>query len=61
MTDPAQPEKPTKLDLFKELLRKKREARKKIIDERYADLSEYDETEKERHERIMNTPSAWTT
>lgn len=50
---------PTALEKFKQKLEVLRTARQKILDERYDDMSEYLETEEERHNRIMNDDNAW--
>lgn len=44
----------------KALIKRKLEERKKMLDERYRDMPEYEESDAERFERISNDPSAWT-
>jgi len=44
----------------KALIKRKLEERKKMLDERYRDMPEYEESDAERFERINNDPSAWT-
>lgn len=64
MTDAPQPEKPlSRIEQFRELVRernrKKQERRKNMLDNRYPDVTESQESEAERHERIYNDDSAW--
>jgi len=47
-------------DKIKEKLALHRENKQKVLDERYEDLPESDETEQERNQRIMADPTAWT-
>ena len=57
MTEEAQPT--TRLQRYAELLAKKKAAKDNMLDERYPDVTEFTETEEDRHVRIWNTPSAW--
>jgi len=52
--------KETNLDKLRRLLAERKKAQDKImLDEHYTDMQEYEESDKERHDRIMNDPSAW--
>ncbi|HUT95392.1 MAG TPA: hypothetical protein VMY37_38410 [Thermoguttaceae bacterium] len=53
---------PSKIDQLRTLLKAKRDAaRQKVLDERYGEALQFTETEDQRHKRIMEDPSAWTT
>jgi len=58
MPDPEKKE-PTLLEQFKTKLIAKMQARQKILDERYQEVTECLETEEEREERIMNDDRFW--
>jgi len=53
-------EKESKLQKLKDLLAKKKAERQKVLDGIYVKNVDYQESEAERFERIMNTPEAWT-
>ena len=50
---------PTAFEKAKALVKKKREELKKTVDERWRDVQNYQESEQERFERIMDDPTAW--
>jgi hypothetical protein len=52
-------EQPTKLDKLKDLINKRKLIKQKLLDDRYADVTEYEESEEERTKRIWNNPDAW--
>jgi len=50
---------PTALDKFKAALKKKIDARKDILDNRFPEIEDTGETEAGRDARIMDDPTAW--
>ena len=54
------PDEPTKLDRIKELIAKRKKKKQEMLDGRYEDLQEYEESDEERDLRIFNTDEAWT-
>jgi len=56
----ANQEQSDPLERYRELLKRKKAAREKMLDERYADAVDYAETEEERTRRVMGDPDAWT-
>ena len=63
MTDPedkpTQPAVSPKVQAWLDAKKKQRDSEKKVIDERYHDLSEYQESEEEHFVRINADPTAW--
>jgi hypothetical protein len=55
----ADPKTTKRLSALRELMEKKRVAKQKMLDERFTDVEQYEETEEEKFDRIMNDPSAW--
>lgn len=53
------PEESEKLQKLRELRRLQIAARRKILDERFPEVVQYEESEAERHQRIMDDPTAW--
>ena len=56
----ANPKPLTPFQKAKALILRKRAERKKVIDERYRDMSDCEESEQDRTQRILNDGTAWT-